>query len=47
MPHRIRNNIGKFIPKTATPSSSQPSLFFGDCENPSLTIEELENHLGE
>jgi hypothetical protein len=47
MPRRSRDNQGKFLPKTPTPSNSQPSLFFGDCELPSLTTGELEDPLGE
>lgn len=41
MPHRSRDNQGKFFPKTPTPSRSQPSFFFGDFELPSLTTREL------
>lgn len=47
MPHRSRCTQGKLLPKTPTPLSSQPSLFFGDFQPPSLTIGELEDPLGE
>lgn len=55
MPHRNRDNIGKFLPNTPTTSLSHPSLFFGgsDLEEPigespeiyedSITEEEQEN----
>ena len=39
MPHRNRDNSGKFLINTPIESNSQPSLFFGDCE--------VEEHLGE
>ena len=32
MPHRNRDNSGKFLPNTPTASHSQPSLFFGGCD---------------
>jgi len=32
MPHRNRDNLGKFLPNTPTASNNQPSLFFGGCE---------------
>lgn len=36
MPHRNRDNSGKFLPNTPTTSQSHPSLFFGgsDLEEP-------------
>lgn len=36
MPHRNRDNLGKFLPNTPTTSHSHPSLFFGgsDPEEP-------------
>ena len=36
MPHRNRDNSGKFLPNTPTTSLSHPSLFFGgsDLEEP-------------
>ena len=46
MPRRSRDNQGKFLPKIPTLSSTQPSLFFGDYEIPSLTIGDLEDPLG-
>jgi len=39
MPHRNRDNLGKFLPNSPTTSNSQPSLFFGSYE--------LEDPLGE
>ena len=39
MPHRNRDNLGKFLPNTPTASNNQPSLFFG--------VYELEEPLGE
>ena len=47
MPHRSRDTVGKFLPNTPKPSNIQPSLFFGDCQLPSLTTGELEKPLGE
>jgi len=47
MPRRSRDNQGKILPKTPTPSSNQLSFFLGDCELHSLTIGELEDPLGE
>lgn len=47
MPRGNRDTQEKFLPKTPTPSNSQPSLFFGDYQLPSLTIGELEDPLGE
>lgn len=47
MPRRSRDTQGKFLSRPPTPSSSQPSLFFGDCQLSSLTIGELEDPLGE
>jgi hypothetical protein len=32
MPRRNRDNSGKFLPNTPTASHSQPSLFFGGCD---------------
>ena len=32
MPHRNRDNLGKFLPNTPTTSNNKPSLFFGGCE---------------
>ena len=32
MPHRNIDNSGKKFPNTPTTSHSQPSLFFGDCD---------------
>ena len=32
MPHRSRDNLGKFLPNTPTASNNQPSLFFSGCE---------------
>jgi len=32
MPHRNRDNLGKFLPNNPTPSNNQPSLFFDGCE---------------
>ena len=40
-------NWGKLLPNTPTPPNNQPSLFFGECKVPSLTIVELEGPLGE
>jgi len=36
MPHRNKDNLGKFLPNTPTTSLSHPSLFFGgsDLEEP-------------
>lgn len=45
MPHRNRDTLGKFLPNNPTPSN--PSLFFGESQFPSLTIGELEDPLGE
>jgi len=42
-----RDNLGKKIPTTPTPSNNQPSLLFGGFQLPSLTIGELEDPLGE
>ena len=39
MPHRNRDNLGKFLINAPTASNTQPSLFFGGCE--------LEESLGE
>ena len=39
MPHRNRDNLGKFFPNTPTTPNNQPSLFFGRCV--------LEESLGE
>jgi len=47
MPRRSRDNQGKFLPKTPTPPNNQPSLLFDDCELPSLSMGELEDHQGE
>ncbi len=47
MPHRSRNNLGKFLPNTPTPLESQPPLFFHGFQLPSLTAGELEEPLGE
>ena len=47
MPRRVRDNLGKFQPKTPTSSRSQPYFFFGDCEDPTLTTKDLKNPLGE
>jgi len=47
MLHRSRDNQRKFLPKTPTPSSSQPSFLFDDCELTYLTKGELEDPLGE
>jgi len=41
MPHMSRDNLGKFLPNTPIPSNNQPSLFFDDCQLPSLTAREL------
>ena len=47
MPHRVWDNSRKFLHKTPTPSTSQPSFFFGDFDLPFLTIGELENPMGD
>lgn len=47
MPRRSKDIQGKFLRKTATSSSSQPSSFFDCCELPSLNIGELEDPLSE
>lgn len=47
MPHRSRDTLGKFLPNTPTPSNNQHSLFFSDCQLPSLNTGELEEPLGE
>jgi len=47
MPCRSRETLGKVFPNTPTPSNNLPSLFFSDCQLPSLTIGELEDPLGE
>ena len=47
MLHRSRDTQGKFLPKTPTPLSSQPSLLFDDYQLPSVTTEELEDPLTE
>jgi len=39
MPHRNRDNLGKFLPNTPTTLNKEPSLLFGGCE--------LEDPLGE
>lgn len=46
MPCMSRDTQGKFLPKTPTPSSNQPLLFFGDCQLPCLSTRELEDPLG-
>jgi len=47
MPHRSRYTLGKFLPNIPTPSNNQPSLFFGDCQLPSLTTRDLEDPIVE
>lgn len=42
---RIRDTLGKFLLNTPTQPNSQPSVFFGDCELPSLTAGDLEDPL--
>lgn len=44
---RSRENQLKFLPRTPTHSSSQPSLSLCDYEIPFFTMEELENPLSE
>ena len=39
MPHRSRDNLGKFFPNTPTTLNNQPSLFFNGCQ--------LEDPIGE
>lgn len=46
MPRRSINTQGKFLPKIPTILSSEPSLFFGDCQLTSLTTRELEDPQG-
>jgi len=41
MPHRNRDNSGKFLTNSPIASNSQPSLFFGDCEVEEPLGEEL------
>ena len=50
MPHRHRDNSGKFLPNTPTASHSQPSLFFGGCDQEEPLGEQpdiLEEPIGE
>lgn len=50
MPHRNRDNSGKFFPNTRTTSHSQPSLFFIGCDQEEPLGEKqdiFEEHIGE
>lgn len=47
MYHRSRDNLEKCFPIILRPLENEPSLFFSASQLPSLTIEELEDSLGE
>ena len=47
MPDRNRDTQWSFLPNTPTPSKSQPSLFYYNCQLPTLTTIGLEDPLGD